>query len=123
MNLQSNITTLQKHNETLVQFYCQYFKVPLDLDCGVNVSEEDQVVINFHAYKSNRETVLTLLGDVLGRSNWNRKLQYGNEAYSWEKEIGTIKVKIYDAETISKPVERPVATTDFPIQLSETAVA
>lgn len=93
----------------------------LDNMISIDVRNE-QPEISFHCYDTDRETVLVTLGDLLGRQWWERKLQYGNEAYRWIRVIDGVKFNIFDAEKIAKPVERPVTVTDFPIQLAEEAV-
>lgn len=123
MNLQNTIQVYQDNLNKVNKLTKQYNLSLIELTHRLSLCEESLAEVNFHCYDNDRESILCILGDALGRSDWDRKLQYGNESYRWIKTIEGVKFNIFDAEKIPAPSERPVATTDFPIQLAETSVA
>lgn len=124
MNLQERLSIHLSNLQRIADLLTKYNFTAADFDTvTLSLNTEDKPEITFHCYDSNRETVLVILGDFLGRNGWERKLQYGNEFYRWFKTIDGVKVEIFDAERIAKPIERPVQVSNFPIQLQDQSVA
>lgn len=67
----------------------------------------------------NRDRILTLFGDVFGRSNWTSKLSYYGRHFDWKKELDGVEIRIDGARKVSQPEAFPVDPKEFPIQLED----
>lgn len=68
-----------------------------------------------------RTQILTIIGEVFGRTDWMAELDYRGQYYDWEKEVDEVKVRIFGAQGTGVKEKFPVNPKMFPLQLQESA--
>lgn len=100
--------------------------LPSDLPSTlVNICADYEPVVSVYIgsapNEGGREQLLALCGDLFGRSDWTRVIDYGNSWFHWTKDFKGVKITLNNAEKVPLPVDKtPVAPTAFPILLSDT---
>lgn len=65
-----------------------------------------------------REQILSAAGDLWGREDWTRELNYNKDGFNWCRLIDGVSVTIHTAETIANPLDKTkVKPSAFPLLL------
>jgi hypothetical protein len=106
-----NLTTIAK---LLVKYD---FKETGSLNLG-----KDEPEIFFFCYDTNRESILALVADQVGKEGWKRDLVYHGRSDNWTKIVDGVSLIISEAELIPQPTKpTEVSPKDFPLMLEAPA--
>lgn len=98
--------------------------LPTDLPDYIVQLSVDPLSISFYINSApnqhGREALLSLAGELFGRENWVRELNYDNTRFNWVMNYEGVYIKLHDAEPVPLPDDKtPVKPTDFPILLRD----
>ena len=70
-------------------------------------------------YQGSREEILNTYAEVFGKDGWTASEE--TRRTDWSKTILGVTVILYDAKQLPPVIPRPVALTEWPIQLTENS--
>lgn len=120
--MKNRISTIQNSLNTLTALVGA-ISLPKDFPsyiCMLGVDPHPTITFNIDMApnEGGREQLLALAGDLFGRTDWIKKLNYGNTHFHWIKDLQGVKITLNDAERILLPQDKiPVPPSAFPILL------